>query len=94
MGVACGVQMAIAGLYAVADPAFGMAGARLRARMDDRSKIRIQRDAKAPLSNDLAQAAGTAELIERDDRAFARFDPEDFRVIATVRHRENAAAIG
>ena len=94
MGASRQMKRPVAGRDPLADPAFGMFGARRRAGFDHLREGFVAADAVFLLSQELGQRMGTVELVERDDRASPRFDPEDVRIVAVVGHGEDAAAIG
>jgi len=88
------VQRVVARFDAVADPAFGMLFARQGALGDHGGEGVIAGHAEAVLPQRLSQALRHAEPAKRDDRALARLDPVDFRVVPVVGHGEYPAAIG
>jgi len=76
------------------DPRRRPVGRRLGAERDHVGKGGVGRDAEAVRQQHLPQAARQAEAVERQDRALARLDPVDRRVVGPVGHREQPLRIG
>ena len=101
MGMAKPVQVQITRDDPLADPALatggvilGLGGARRGAGLHDFAKGFIAAHAKAPAPQGSRQRARAAEVVERQDRAGIRLDPEYVGIIPAVGHRKDAAAIG
>ena len=98
MGEAEMVEVLVAGLDAMADPAASFISivadrAGGGAGFDDLRERLIACHRESPSPQRARQRVREMEAIERQNRAQARLDPEDFRVVAAVRHRKDAAAI-
>lgn len=100
MGMAQCMKAFVAGLDAMADPApaFVVAvradAARRGAGVHDLRKGGVAGDREASAPQGASERMRHVEAIERKSRAEAWLDPEDFRIVAAVRHRKNSAAIG
>ncbi|GAB7555445.1 hypothetical protein NRB_49650 [Novosphingobium sp. 11B] len=102
MRVAEEVQVLVAGLNAVADPAvspviIGIPVARLSRRcafVHDLREGAVAGHLEPPALERAGEGGGYAKPIERQRRAQARFDPEDLRIVARVGHGKYPAAIG
>jgi hypothetical protein len=95
MRIAGGMQRAIAGGDALADPGFAALGlARRGAGGDHLGKGAVAGDRKPPAPQRPRQGMRAAKAIERQDRAAPRLDPMDVIVVARIGHRKDAAAIG
>jgi hypothetical protein len=67
--------------------------ARCGAGGNDGGKCLVAADTEAIAPEDFGEAFRNSETVERDDRAFLRFDPIDFGIVAVICHRKNPAAI-
>jgi hypothetical protein len=94
MGQAKQVEDPVARLDPVADPGFLRFAARRGAGLHHPVEAGVAGHGKASAPQGAGQRARTAEAIERQDRAAARLDPEDFRIVPRIGHRENPVAIG
>src|SRR5438045_5808499 len=56
-------------------------------------EIAVARDCELARADRPAERARDVEMVERDDRAVARLDPEQFVRLAAVGHGENAGRI-
>ena len=88
------VKRGVARCNTVADPAFGMTRAGLGAGLDYIGKGVVAGDMEAILPNNLAQRPTGMEIVERKNRPFFRFDPENLGIGPAVRHREYPVAVG
>ena len=94
MSVAQRVQLQIARLDPPADPGIPAITARRGTGQQHLVKRGVAGDAKAPAPQRARQRVRQLEPVQRQDRAFARLHPEQFIIVAAVRHREDPAAIG
>jgi hypothetical protein len=94
MGMAELVERAIAFADALRDPAVFGAFARRGAGIDHRVEGFVAGHGKVAAPQRARERARAMEPVERENRAQARLHPIDFRVVAAVRHREDAGAIG
>lgn len=88
------VQGLVACLNTAADPATVLPIARRGACFKHLRERGVARHGEAVASHGTGQRLRQVEAIKRQDRAQSRLNPEDFRIIAAVRHRKDAAAIG
>ncbi|GGN41395.1 hypothetical protein GCM10011349_03410 [Novosphingobium indicum] len=98
MGLTHLVQVFVAGLDAMADPAAPVVvlAGRLSwcgAGLHNLRKGGIAGHLEAAAAQGAGQRSREMEAVERKNCAQARFHPEDFRVVAAVRHRENPGAV-
>lgn len=98
MGMPQPVQVLVARLDAMADPATAILPrarrARRRAGFHDVAEGLIAGHREAPAPQRAGQRVRQAKAIQRQDRAQPGLDPEDFRIVTPIRHREDPAAIG
>ena len=88
------VEVLVACLDAVADPAVAaVLFARRGASLDHLGESDVASDGIAPAPQCLSERAGEVKAIQRQYRAQAGLHPEDVRVVAPVRHREDAATV-
>lgn len=94
MGMAAGVQLAIARRDPAADPGLVRFAARRGAGFEDGREIGIAGDGETAAPQGSRQRARTAKAIKRKNGAAVRFHPEYLGIVAGVGHRKDAAAIG
>ncbi|PNU03012.1 hypothetical protein A8V01_08195 [Novosphingobium guangzhouense] len=99
MRVAKEVQVFVTGLDAVADPAAAVIlvvarPARGRAFVHDPRECAVAGHFESAAFQRAGEGGGYPQPVQRQDRAQARFDPENFRIIARIRHRKDSAAVG
>ncbi|GGY94333.1 hypothetical protein GCM10011614_06680 [Novosphingobium colocasiae] len=89
------VELFVAALDAMADPALPVLGrARGRAGVHHVRERCVAGHREAPAPQRAGQRARQVKTVEREDCPLPGLDPENFGIVAPVRHRENAAAIG
>ena len=76
------------------DPAFRPVRSRLRASRQHCGKIPVGRDLELVGPDGLAQRTGNMQSLQRQDRPFLGFHPEDFRIIPAVGHGKYPHRIG
>ena len=76
------------------DPGVAAIGSLLRAAADDVAKGGIDRDRITVRFDGRGEPARNMELVERQDAALVRPDPEDVLGVAALGHGEDAEAIG
>jgi len=76
------------------DPGFPPIPGLLGANRDDIGKGPVHGHPETVGSDGLAERPRYPEIVERDDRARLRFDPEGFRIIPGIGHREDSRRIG
>jgi len=94
MGCAYLMQVQIGPLDSVADPGSPRIAARTGAFADHGGESGVAGDFENTFAQNLRQRARTVKAVQRQDRAAARFDPENLGILARIRHREQAGAIG
>lgn len=57
-------------------------------------KIAVDMHGKPVRTDDLGQRSGHMKMIQRDNAALFRFDPENFFILGAVSHREDTGRIG
>jgi len=76
------------------DPGFAAVPRLLGANGDDIGKGRVGGHPETVGPDGLAERARHPEIVERDDRARLWFDPEGFRIVTGIGHREDSRRIG
>ncbi|KPF53398.1 hypothetical protein IP65_13525 [Novosphingobium sp. AAP1] len=94
MGMAQGVERAIAFADTLRNPAVLRAIARGRARIDHGIERGVAGDGKAPPAQRACQRVRAMKAIERQDRAQARLHPIDIGIVAAIGHGKDPGAIG
>ncbi|KPF89176.1 hypothetical protein IP83_03445 [Novosphingobium sp. AAP93] len=88
------MQFAVALGDAQADPAVLRFRARRGTRIDHRVEGFVAGHPEPPAAQGAREAVRKVEPAKRQNRPHPRLDPIDFGIVAAVRHRENAGAIG
>lgn len=88
------MQGAIAAFDSVADPGPAAIAPWARAGADHFAKGGVASDRKCALAQNLGQRARAVKPVQRKDCPAPRFDPENLGIVARIRHREHAGAIG
>ncbi|GGB18325.1 hypothetical protein GCM10011380_04850 [Sphingomonas metalli] len=81
-------------LDAAVDPCLRPIGGAFRAEPDHRGESAVGGHPKAVGGDRLAERAGKAETVQRQDRAAARLNPIDPVRLARIRHWKHAHGIG
>ncbi len=89
-----GVKRAVAGGDTAADPGIGALATGRGTAVQYRLERCVAGHGEAPSPQGAGQRARAAEPAQRQDSAQSRFDPEHFRIVTAIRHREYPAAIG
>ena len=76
------------------DPRVAAIGSLLCAAADDVGEAGVDRDRVAVRFDGRGKAARNMELVERQDAALVRPDPEDILGVAALGHGKDAQAIG
>src|SRR5437588_317432 len=88
------VELAIKHADAPVDPCARATGAGLRASLEHRVEIAVDRDGELVGAHRAGKPARHVEAVERNDAALLRLDPIERRVVRALRHGKDAAGIG